>query len=765
MRRTLLGFAVAAAVVAPAWFRLELGRPPLGEALAVVALALLPTLAVALGRRRAVAVAVTVAATLVAWSVAFQVSLANARPRDPERDFLGPTLSSFRQGFLDFYDTRVPFDPAGFPLMHGVVLVAVFGFVAACGIAIAMRRPFAALAALLVGAGWPATMATTWVDGTRPLVTGAVILAAALVLLVLLEPRRRRLGPAVVVGVALVAASVAGSTSAAVAKQGFVDWASWDFYDRPEDPVDVRYVWDANYDGVTFPEKRTTVLKVKVKGPRRSLYWRATTLDQYTGYVWREDLQPAATAEGDDPIDVAAADPLLPAAARSEEDWVEQEVRVEALEDIHLIGSAQAVRWDADLEEPAQLATNGAVVLGEPLRRGQRYTVWSYVPEARPKELRESGTDYPAAADDYLRTVPRDDVAPLPAFGTPGRDASMRRFFATARFVYPGHESAWEVARSVTASADSPYEAAVLLEAWFRGAEGRFVYDESPPLAGRDAPLVAFLKAKRGYCQHFAGAMALMLRYLGVPARVAAGFTSGTYDDDRREWTVTDHNAHTWVEVYFPGFGWIPFDPTPNRGQLTAAYTPFSPAFDVREAAGFGGAFREVPEIQAQVDRAALERLEGGLPGGTGGGGVPAAAVERGRSVVGILLLLVGGAAAALVAAKEVRRRLRFAARDPRALAGACRSDLVGYLADQGYVVPASATATELGAIVERYFGANAVPFSAAVAEARYGPPREARARVRAARKELRRLRGRMSRELGVAQRVRGALSFRSLTG
>ena len=96
--------------------------------------------------------------------------------------------------------------------------------------------------------------------------------------------------------------------------------------------------------------------------------------------------------------------------------------------------------------------------------------------------------------------------------------------------------------------------------------------------------LVQFVtQTKRGYCQHFAGAMALMLRYLGIPARVAAGFTSGSYDADSHEWTVTDHEAHDWVEVYFPGWGWIPFDPTPGRGTLDARYSSTSPEFYAAE--------------------------------------------------------------------------------------------------------------------------------------------------------------------------------------
>ena len=79
-------------------------------------------------------------------------------------------------------------------------------------------------------------------------------------------------------------------------------------------------------------------------------------------------------------------------------------------------------------------------------------------------------------------------------------------------------------------------------------------------------PLVDFLvRTKLGYCQHFAGAMALMLRYLGIPARVAVGFTSGSWKDG--VWTVTDHDAHAWVEAWFAGYGWLAFDPTPGRGR------------------------------------------------------------------------------------------------------------------------------------------------------------------------------------------------------
>jgi protein-glutamine gamma-glutamyltransferase len=441
-------------------------------------------------------------------------------------------------------------------------------------------------------------------------------------------------------------------------------------------------------------------------------------------------------------------------------------VTIEALEDSRLVGSGQAARWELASPGDVGLFENGAVVqdLDRPVERGQRYTVWSYVPPVKPKELNGAGTSYAPELDRFLRAQPSFDLAPLPPYGTPGRERRLNALFLQESYM-ADHRVLWDAARRIAAEAATPYQAAVAVEAWFRGEEGGFVYDESPPFAGTAAPLPFFLESKRGYCQHFAGAMALMLRYLGIPARVAAGFTSGTYDQRTKEWTVTDHNAHTWVEVYFPRFGWIPFDPTPNRGELSASYSPFSPAFDAAEAAGLGEGFGSIPEVAERIDRAAgLEQREGASSGGGAGGGVPGAVAETGGSILGGLLLLVGGAGALIVLVKEARRRARFAARDPRALAAACRRDLAGYLADQGVAVAPSATPRELGEIAERALGVDARRFVGALAEARYGPPRDARSRARRARTELRRLRGSMRRRLGTGQRLRGAVSLRSLS-
>src|SRR6476619_8663360 len=128
----------------------------------------------------------------------------------------------------------------------------------------------------------------------------------------------------------------------------------------------------------------------------------------------------------------------------------------------------------------------------------------------------------------------------------------------------------YDVARRVVGRSTTPYAAVLALESWFRQTGG-FRYDESPPNVD-GPPLVAFVTTtKAGYCQHFGGAMALMPRVLGIPARVAVGFTSGTPDGG--DWIVTDRDAHAWVEVWFAGQGWVPFDPTPGRGVLAGDYS------------------------------------------------------------------------------------------------------------------------------------------------------------------------------------------------
>jgi hypothetical protein len=309
----------------------------------------------------------------------------------------------------------------------------------------------------------------------------------------------------------------------------------------------------------------------------------------------------------------------------------------------------------------------------------------------------------------------------------------------------------------VVGDARTPYAAAVGLETWFRHAGG-FAYDEQPGVVRGKPPLVGFVIDRRaGYCQHFAGAMALMLRYLGVPARVAAGFTSGTFKRDTGRWVVTDFNGHAWVEVWFPRYGWLPFDPTPGRGTFDAPYSNASPSFDAGAAAtallGSGA-----------LGLSALERLRKEQEAGGGQGTFTVD--EEGSRRPGLISFLLLGALALLVllaSAKAARRRLRYLTRDPRRIAAACRREVAELVADQQVDVPPGATVTELARLIDESIGLDPRGFVTATSAARYGPPERADEAAARARREVRGLRTALRRRLTFRQRLRGVLSLRSL--
>ncbi|MGH3039375.1 MAG: transglutaminaseTgpA domain-containing protein [Gaiellaceae bacterium] len=760
MARRWLLVALVAAVVTVSWARLEAQAIPAEDWLAMVLLALPAVGAVALGRSRLVVALVLAGSTVVAAAVASDISLSNARPRDPSRDFFGPVLDSMRRGFLDFYDTQLPFDRLDFAAMHTVVLLAIFGFTVVVSMLVMARRPVGAALGLVVAVAWPSTLT----PGDHPVRDGALALIGVLAILFLLrrEEPPRGLIQAAGVGALLVAVAAVASTTDAVAKPAFLSWETWDPYDRPTEPVGVDYVWNANYDGIQFPEKPTTVLRVKVSGVKRALYWRATTLDDYTGLTWDED---ARLGEATEREQIDASSPFLPEAARDEENWVRQEFTIEALRDTRLLASAQPVRWEPGTEAPVADAAGDIVVVPDGIRRDQRYTVWSYAPQPKPSELNGFGGNYPAEAERYLQVV----YEPVPEWGVEGRDALMDAYFnGSDEFEVTALESVYQAAQGVTSQAQSPYQAAALLETWFREAGG-FVYDEQPPAPiGGTPALVDFVNdTKRGYCQHYAGAMALMLRLLGVPARVAVGFTSGEYSEDDNEWVVKDTNAHAWVEVWFPDYGWIPFDPTPGRGELDATYAVSSQRFNAGDAAGinFAELYEGISPERAEQIRSAANRpgLEDAVIG-SGTGGTLTVVRDRGLSLFALLAIVIGCAIAAVLVLKAIRRSARFATRDPRELASACRRDVVGFLADQGVDLPRSATMPEIGSTLERFYSVDASSFVRDVTLARFGPPQQAGAAVRSARRHLREIRRGLRHRLGVASRVRGAVSLRSLS-
>ncbi|HSP28214.1 MAG TPA: DUF3488 and transglutaminase-like domain-containing protein, partial [Ilumatobacteraceae bacterium] len=138
-------------------------------------------------------------------------------------------------------------------------------------------------------------------------------------------------------------------------------------------------------------------------------------------------------------------------------------------------------------------------------------------------------------------------------------------------------------AQQVTEGATSTYERALALQTWFRS---EFEYSlEVRPGHGNSA-IESFLRDRVGYCEQFAGTYAAMLRTLGIPSRVAVGFTSGVTVGDG-EFSVLGRNAHAWPEVWFDGIGWIAFEPTPGRGAPNSeSYTGVTAQQDTTAGSG-----------------------------------------------------------------------------------------------------------------------------------------------------------------------------------
>jgi transglutaminase-like putative cysteine protease len=720
-------------VLSASWLRLENPRL-VGEALIAVLLAFVPIAAPAGWRR----VAAAAAAFLVVVWLGFGAQPWELLPYRDER-VLDPVAQGIGQGIVDFYAVLLPLDPRRYPEMHALVLCAIFGFTLAMALLVRARRPVGAAAVTVAGAGWPATLV-----GGQAVAVGALALAAALSIPLML---RVRSGPALLVGLAtgaLVVVSASWASSATtIARESALNWETWDIRGPAREAESVRFAWDSNYDGVTFPATKTVVLTVE--GPDEPKYWRTSTLDLFAADHWFEDLLWLGRVDAH--AKVLARGRLTPPRALIRKNWLEQDVRVEALVDDHLAAAGTPVALDARRIGTVFQLSGGVLRVRDPLDDGKRYRVWSYTPDPLPATLSAAGFRYPPATKRFLEI----DGRVLPAFGSANRERRVEAMFGDPSFAtFLRHRPMYDVARRVAGGRGSPYAAVLALEAWFR-QRGGFRYDESPPRIQGPPPLVAFVtRTKAGYCQHFAGAMAAMLRMLGIPARVAVGFTSGTYQDGK--WVVTDHDAHAWVEVWFAGQGWIPFDPTPGRGTFAGEYSFASASEEAVAALGRGELDRATRGANPPVRRV-------DIPTGD------AFAVDRKPSLFGVALLLAAAWVLLVGVGKTLVRRARYATGDPRRAATACQRELVAFLRDQGIAVAPTATLGSLQQTVHREFGVDGRSFTTPAARARFGPPADSERQARAARKELRALLKRARAELSVWARFRGFVSLRSVRG
>ncbi len=159
-----------------------------------------------------------------------------------------------------------------------------------------------------------------------------------------------------------------------------------------------------------------------------------------------------------------------------------------------------------------------------------------------------------------------------------------------------------ELAREIVSSAESDYGKALALETYLRDS---YPYDLNVPALGADAEAVdSFLfDHKRGFCQQFATAMAVMARAVGIPARVVTGYLPGEYSAPGGGYIVRAKDAHSWVEIYFQRHGWVPFDPTPSVSQ------------DPRLSPGGPPWAGNIKGIQITAVGAAVAPLVGGIMG------------------------------------------------------------------------------------------------------------------------------------------------------
>ena len=259
------------------------------------------------------------------------------------------------------------------------------------------------------------------------------------------------------------------------------------------------------------------------------------------------------------------------------------------------------------------------------------------------------------------------------------------------------------------AGARTSFDIAEVIQDRLAGPEFHYDLDASIP-AGPDA-FATFLAERRGYCEQFAATMAAMLRTLGVPARVAVGFTAGTRQPDG-SYLVTNRDAHAWPEVWLATAGWVRFEPTPlaNGNALQPSYAPVTGP-DAGAPAAPATGLEAPPAGPAAPDSPPPDKRDRSLDS-QGAAGPPAPGVVRaaGRPAPGTVGLAAGLLAALCLLApatvRAVTRRRRFAGAEPPVAARAAWTTLLEDAADRHLALPASASPRRVGALLGAHLGA-----------------------------------------------------------
>ncbi len=322
--------------------------------------------------------------------------------------------------------------------------------------------------------------------------------------------------------------------------------------------------WSQRYGPLNWPRQGREVLDVQAS---HADYWKAENLDLFNGTGW---------AAGSTDFGAQPPGPAPDVVAKYEQTI---QVTLRAMRTREVIGAGfSSPPQDLPLQ-PVPGVGRGTWTTISDLQPGDSYRIVTYSPQPSGTELGAAGADYPEAAVQGDLTIqlsrlglPEDQVlfSPFGSHTGPQELAKVTGTGGITALKRSPYARAYALARSLAKHAATPY--AFVKRVMGHLSHG-YVYNETPPPS--QFPLESFLfRDKVGYCQQFAGAMALLLRMGGVPARVATGFTTGTYDKSRKQYIVSDLDAHAWVEAWFPVYGWVRFDPTPASAPARGGQVP-----------------------------------------------------------------------------------------------------------------------------------------------------------------------------------------------
>jgi transglutaminase-like putative cysteine protease len=278
---------------------------------------------------------------------------------------------------------------------------------------------------------------------------------------------------------------------------------------------------------VEFPDHMGT--------PSEQLYFRGVAYDRYDGKSWANSLSRRRTIGRNAEGVFVVGD----RGAIADRVGLRQEILIEALDTPALFGTPliQSLEGSFLLMQADGM---GGLYLPQPPATRIQYTAYSVSPHLVPADRLAMTLSYPAEISRHYLQLPS------------------------------GIERVRELAGQVSEHARSPFERVAAIERHLRVGY-RYSLDVGDDRPAN--PVEAFLFVRKtGYCEHYATAMVLMLRTLGIPARLVTGFLHGEWNDFGNYYTVRQRDAHAWVEVYFPQSGWMTFDPTPTAG--IAAVTP-----------------------------------------------------------------------------------------------------------------------------------------------------------------------------------------------